>query len=307
MKPTIQMNGLSKWYGQVLGVNNITAEIGPGVTGLLGPNGAGKTTLLKILSGQMKASRGTVRILDQPVWNNHTLLHHLGFCPDIETFYDDMTGLEFLTYVTRLHGHRRRRARQMALDVLEMVTLLDAKDKKIGAYSRGMRQRIKLAQALFHQPEVLLLDEPLTGMDPVGRKQTIDLIHGYGEAGRTILVSSHILHEIEAMTKNIMLVNHGTLIAEGDVHEIRELIESHPCQVSIASPDRDVLSNRLVAFPEVLSIRRGDVENELIIETRHPERFHERLTDLILAEKISIEALSSPDDNLEAVFSYLVD
>lgn len=307
MKATIQTDGLSKWYGQVLGVNSITVEIGPGVTGLLGPNGAGKTTLLKILTGQMKPSRGTARVLDRPIWNRHALFHHLGFCPDIETFYDDMTGLEFLIYVIRLHGYRRRKARQLALETLETVGLLDAKDKKIGAYSRGMRQRIKLAQALFHQPEVLVLDEPLSGMDPVGRKQTIDLIHSYGEAGRTILVSSHILHEIEAMTNRIMLINHGTLVAEGDVHEIRELIESHPCQVSIASPDRDALSNHLVSFPEVVSIRRGEIENELIVETRHPDRFHDRLTDLILAENISVDTLSSPDDNLEAVFSYLVD
>lgn len=307
MKATIRVDGLSKWYGQVLGVNNITADIGPCVTGLLGPNGAGKTTLLKILTGQMKASRGTVRILDQPVWNHHTIFRNLGFCPDIETFYDDMTGLEFLVYVIRLHGHWHRKARRLALETLETVSLIDAKDKKVGAYSRGMRQRIKLAQALFHQPEVLLLDEPLSGMDPVGRKQTIDLIHAYGEAGRTILVSSHILHEIEAMTKRIMMMNHGTLIAEGDVHEIRELIESHPCQVSIASSDRAVLSNHLVSFPEVVSIRRGEVDNELIIETRHPDRFHNHLTDLILAENISVEALSSPDDNLQAVFDYLVD
>jgi ABC-2 type transport system ATP-binding protein len=307
MKATIRMDGLSKWYGQVLGVNNMTAEIRPGVTGLLGPNGAGKTTLLKILTGQMKPSRGTIRILDRPVWNNHTLYHHLGFCPDMETFYDDMTGLEFLTYVIRLHGHWYRAARRLALETLETVSLLDAKDKRIGAYSRGMRQRIKLAQALFHQPEVLLLDEPLSGMDPVGRKQTIDLIYSYGEAGRTILVSSHILHEIEAMTHRIMLINHGTLIAEGDVHEIRELIESHPCQVSITSPDREALSNHLVSFPEVVSIRRGETGDELIIETRHPDRFHNRLTDLIVAEKISVDALSSPDDNLEAVFDYLVD
>ena len=307
MKATIRMDGLSKWYGQILGVNQITADIGPGVTGLLGPNGAGKTTLLKILSGQMKPSRGTVRMLDQPVWNNHRVFHHLGFCPDIETFYDDMTGCEFLIYVIRLHGYRHRAARRLALETLETVSLLDAKDKKIGAYSKGMRQRIKLAQALFHQPEVLLLDEPLTGMDPVGRKETIDLIHTYGEAGRTILVSSHILHEIEAMTQRIMMINHGSLIAEGDVHEIRELIESHPCQISINSRDRPVLSNHLVAFPEVVSIRRGETADELVVETRHPDRFHNRLTDLILAEDISVEALSSPDDNLQAVFDYLVD
>ncbi|MFH1740231.1 MAG: ABC transporter ATP-binding protein [bacterium] len=307
MKPTIRMDGLSKWYGQVLGVNNITAEIGPGVTGLLGPNGAGKTTLLKILTGQMKSSRGVAQIFDQPVWNNHAVFRHLGFCPDLDTFYDDMTGLEFLIYLVRLHGYRFGEARKMALETLETVSLVHAKNKKIGAYSKGMRQRIKLAQALFHQPEVLILDEPLAGMDPVGRKETIDLIHTYGEAGRTVLVSSHILHEIESMTKRIMLINHGTQIAEGDVHEIRELIQSHPCQVSIVSTDRAVLSNHLVSFPEVVSIRHGESNEELIIETRHPDRFHNRLTDLILAESISIEALSSPDDNLQAVFDYLVE
>ena len=307
MSTTIQIEGLSKWYGQVLGINDITAELGPGVTGLLGPNGAGKTTLLKVLTGQTKPSRGFAHINGQPVWNNSTVFHHVGFCPDIDTFYEDMTGMEFLVYLVRLHGYAGRKAKNLALETLETVNLLDARQKKIGAYSKGMRQRIKLAQALFHKPECLLLDEPLSGMDPVGRKHTIDLIHAYGEEGRTVLVSSHILHEIEEMTKRIMMINHGTLIAEGDVHEIREMIESHPCQISITSPDRETLSNHLVAFPEVVSIRRGENNWELVIETRHPDRFHNRLTDLIVSEGFSIEALSSPDDNLQAVFDYLMD
>jgi len=306
MNATIEMNGLSKWYEQVIGVNDITAQIGPGVTGLLGPNGAGKTTLLKLLTGQMKPSRGTAHILGHPVWNCPELYRDLGFCPDIDLFYEDMTGMEFLVYLIRLHGHRLHDAHRLADEVLERVHLTEAGNKKIGAYSKGMRQQIKLAQAIFHRPQVLLLDEPLSGMDPVGRKEMIDWIQAHGEEGRTVLVSSHILHEIESMTQRILLINHGMLIAEGNVHEIRELIQSHPCQVSIVSPDREVLSNRLVAFPEVVSIRRGDSEEELLIETRHPDRFHERLTDLILEEKLTIEALSSPDDNLQAVFDYLV-
>lgn len=302
----IQINNLSKWYGQVLGVSNINARIEPGVTGLLGPNGAGKSTLLKILTGQMKADTGGATIGGIPVWNRIELYDIVGFCPDMEKFYERLTGWEFLTYMARLHGMSKSKARNVAREALHTVGLDEAINKRIGAYSKGMRQRVKFAQAILHDPQVIFLDEPMQGMDPIGRLQTGEMIREYGRRGKTILVSSHILNEVEEMTHRILVLNHGQLLAEGDVHEIRELIEEQPRHVRILSPERRKLSNILVSCPEVQTITFGDDPGELLVQTLSPDAFYQRLPDLVLNQQIPIHQLVTLDDNLESVFEYLV-
>jgi ABC-2 type transport system ATP-binding protein len=185
---------LSKWYGQVIGLNDVTLHIPQGVTGLLGPNGAGKSTFLKLVTGQLAPSQGTVRVLGEPVWENPALYFRLGFCPEQDAFYDRMTGLEWVTTLVRLNGVDETTAGDMARRALELVDLTDAANKKIGAYSKGMRQRVKMAQAVAHEPELLVLDEPLSGLDPLARRKAIRLIKGWASAGRSVIVSSHILH-----------------------------------------------------------------------------------------------------------------
>src|SRR5687768_706492 len=228
---------LSKWYGQVSGVNDITVTVPPGITGLLGPNGAGKSTFMKLLTGQLRPSKGSVRLLGETVWGNPAVYSRVGFCPEQDSFYDRMTGLEWVTALVRLNGLDNAEADAAARRGLEAVDLLDAANKKIGAYSKGMRQRVKMAQAVAHDPELLILDEPLSGMDPIGRRKTIRLIRDWGRAGKSIIVSSHILHEIESMTSNILLINNGRILAEGDVHQIRDLIDEHPHTVYVRAAD----------------------------------------------------------------------
>jgi ABC-2 type transport system ATP-binding protein len=303
--PVVVSRHLSKWYGQVSGLNDVSVAIPPGVTGLLGPNGAGKSTFMKLITGQLAPSTGSVRVLGEPIWGNPALYARIGFCPDQDAFYDRMTGVEWLDALVRLNGFAPDAARAAAMRALEVVDLLDAAGKKIGAYSKGMRQRVKLAQAIVHDPELLILDEPLNGMDPVMRRKTIRMIRDWARAGKSVLVSSHILHEIESMTSNILLINNGRILAEGNVHQIRDLIDEHPHTVFVRAEDPRALGRHLLAEDDVLSLRFED--GAVIVETARPDAFYTRLTRMAASGEAGvIEEVTSPDDNLQAVFTYLV-
>jgi ABC-2 type transport system ATP-binding protein len=296
---------LSKWYGQVSGLNDVSVKVPPGITGLLGPNGAGKSTFMKLITGQLKPSKGTVHLLGEPVWGNPAVYSRVGFCPEQDSFYDRMTGLEWVTALVRLNGLDEVAATAAATRALESVDLLDAAAKKIGAYSKGMRQRVKMAQALAHDPELLILDEPLTGMDPLMRRRSIRLIKDWARAGKSILVSSHILHEVESMTSNILLINNGRIVAEGNVHQIRDLIDTHPHTVFIRAQDPRALARLLLVEDGLLSLRFEP--GALVVETAKPDAFYARVTDMAASGEAGvIEEVTSPDDNLQAVFKYLV-
>jgi ABC-2 type transport system ATP-binding protein len=301
----ITADHLSKWYGQVIGLNDITLAVPPGITGLLGPNGAGKSTFMKLVTGQLKPSKGTIQVLGQPIWNNSSLYARIGFCPEQDAFYERMTGLEWVTALVSLNGVGETAARDMSARAIETVGLSDAAGKKIGAYSKGMRQRVKLAQALAHDPEVLILDEPLSGMDPLVRRRTIRLIKDLGRSGKSVLVSSHILHEIESMTSNILLINQGRILAEGNVHQIRDLIDEHPHTVFIKAENTRQLAREFLTDDQVLSLRFED--GGVVVQTGKPDKFYARLTDLAASGELgTIDEVTSPDDNLQAVFQYLV-
>ena len=296
---------LSKWYGQVSGLNDVTVTVPRGITGLLGPNGAGKSTFMKVITGQLKPSKGAVRVLGEPIWQNPSLYARIGFCPEQDAFYERMTCLDWVTALVNLNGVSADAARAAATRALEAVDLLDAAGKKIGAYSKGMRQRVKLAQAIAHDPELLILDEPLSGMDPIMRRRTIALIREWARAGKSVLVSSHVLHEVEAMTSNILLINNGRIVAEGDVHRIRELIDAHPHTVYIRAGDPRTVARSLLSEDGVISMRFED--HAVVIETARPDAFYGRVTEMAASgEAGPIDEVTSPDDNLQAVFKYLV-
>jgi len=296
---------LSKWYGQVIGLNDVSVTVPHGITGLLGPNGAGKSTFMKLITGQLKPSKGSIHVLGEPIWQNPALYFRIGFCPEQDSFYERMTGLEWVTALVRLNGLTDAEASATASRALEMVELTDAANKKIGAYSKGMRQRVKMAQALAHDPELLILDEPLSGMDPIARRKTIRMIKEWGRAGRSVIVSSHILHEIESMTANILLINQGRILAEGNVHQIRDLIDEHPHTVYIKADETRALAREFLTQDDVLSLKFED--NAVVVQTGRPDVFYARLTDLAASgEHGVIHEVTSPDDNLQAVFQYLV-
>ena len=260
---------------------------------------------MKLITGQLKPSKGTVRVLGEPIWGNPAIYHRMGFCPEQDAFYERMNGIDWVTALVRLNGLDVDEARAAAERALTSVDLMDAANKKIGAYSKGMRQRVKLAQALVHDPELLILDEPLTGMDPIMRRRTIRQIKEWARAGKSIIVSSHILHEVEAMTSNILLINNGRIVAEGNVHQIRDLIDTHPHTVFIRAADSRTLARMLLAEDGVISMRFEP--GALIVETARPDAFYARVTDMAASgEAGPIDEVTSPDDNLQAVFQYLV-
>jgi ABC-2 type transport system ATP-binding protein len=303
--PLVEAAHLSKWYGQVIGLNDVSVRVPSGITGLLGPNGAGKSTFMKLITGQLKPSKGQITVLGQPIWGNPALFFRLGFCPEQDAFYERMTGLEWVQSLVRLNGYGEDEALSAAQAALEQVDLMPAANKKIGAYSKGMRQRVKLAQALVHDPELLILDEPLSGMDPLMRRRTIRLIKDWAKAGKSIIVSSHILHEIESMTSNILLIHNGRILAEGNVHQIRDLIDEHPHTVYIKAADPRALARRFLADDDVLSLKFDT--GALIVQTEKPDVFYARLTALAATgEAGGVDEVTSPDDNLQAVFQYLV-
>jgi len=303
--PIVAADHLSKWYGQVIGLNDVTVSVPPGITGLLGPNGAGKSTFMKLITGQLRPSKGEVTVLGEPIWKNPKLYFRVGFCPEQDAFYERMTGLEWVTALVRLNGYSEKEAGQAAEAALTSVDLMEAANKKIGAYSKGMRQRVKLAQAIVHDPEMLILDEPLSGMDPLARRRTMKMIREWARQGKSVLVSSHILHEVESMTSNILLINNGRILAEGNVHQIRDLIDTHPHTVYVKAADPRGLAREFLTRAEVISLRFEP--GAVIVETGKPDEFYSRLTELVAEGACgAVEEVSSPDDNLQAVFKYLV-
>src|SRR5262245_28398707 len=305
MTPIIAFDGVSKWYGNVIGLNKLTLHIPAGVTGLLGPNGAGKSTLLQLATGQLRPSQGTVRVLGQNVWDNPALNRQIGLCPEQDAFYEWMTGLDFVRTCARLSGLGGK-AGPAAESALARVGMTEHMNRAIRGYSKGMRQRTKIAQSLVHGPRVLFLDEPLSGTDPVARRDLVDVIRGLGAAGCTVLASSHVLHEVQALTPNIVLLHRGRLVAEGHVRDIRDLIDQHPHRIVLVGDKPRALAARLAGFDDVFGIQFLDRESGLLVETRQPDAFYSRLPTLAREDGLALREVYSEDDNLEAVFKYLV-
>jgi ABC-2 type transport system ATP-binding protein len=304
----IQLNHASRWYGQVIGINDVTCEISTGITALLGPNGAGKSTMFKLLTGQLRPTTGEVRILNETPFANPRVFRKLGYCPESESSYDDLTGREFVTMLAMMAGIPSSQVAQKVCESIEMVGMTPHADRKIGGYSKGMRQRIKVAQGIVHDPEVLILDEPLNGLDPVARREMTALLNTLAARGKCILISSHILYEVEFLTRNILLLNRGRLVAQGDIYQIRSLIDRHPHRIAITSPHARQLAKHLLDMPFVLSARLDRAQaDRLEIETRAPEAFYSQFPDIVLQHGFVVQGFESPDNNLEAVFRYLVE
>ena len=305
MKPVVEFHEVSKWYGNVIGLNKLSIRVPAGVTGLLGPNGAGKSTLLQLATGQLYPSQGRVRVLGQPVWNNPGLNRSIGLCPEQDAFYEWMTGWDFVYTCARLGGLTRAAARAAAARTLDAVGMTPHQDRVVRGYSKGMRQRTKLAQALVHDPDVLFLDEPFTGTDPVARRELMEIVRRLGAAGKSVLVSSHVLHEVHTLTPNIILLNRGRLVAEGQVRQIRDLIDKHPHHIVLVCEQYRKLAGHLLTWDDVEGVKILAREGGIVVETPAPDAFYARLPGLV-ADGLEIREVYSDDDNLEAVFKYLV-
>jgi ABC-2 type transport system ATP-binding protein len=299
---TLELEHASRWYGNVVAVNDVTMTIGPGVTGLLGPNGAGKSTLLHMMSGFLAPSEGTVRLDGEDVWHNHGIYRVLGLVPEREAVYGYLTGWEFVDACARLH--RLADPAAAARRALRIVELEDARDRRLDTYSKGMRQRVKVAAALVHDPEVLLLDEPFNGMDPRQRMHMMDLVRRMGDDGRTVLFSSHILEEVERVAEQIEVMIAGRLAASGDFRAIRRLMTNRPHVFVIRSSDDRRLAATLIADPSTVAVEV--LADGLRVEAVDFARFTSLLPKVARRDGIRLSELSPSDESLESVFSYLV-
>lgn len=302
----IEARNLTKVYGSVIGVNDVEVRLERGVHGLLGPNGAGKSTFLKLITGQLRPSEGTIQVFGQDPWNNTELYRRIGFCPEQDALWGFLTALQMVELLARMGGLQPRDARAKAEHALELVGAQEYMRKRIDTFSRGMRQRTKMAQALVHDPEFLILDEPLTGTDPVGRRELIDLIHSLKSEGRSILVSSHVLHEVQATTERFLLILGGRVLAVGAVSEIRALINTIPHRIQLRASRARPLARELAGMECVHGVDLSGEEGAMTVLTREPARFYLELPAALATSGAGIEEMSSPDDSLEAVFDYLV-
>ena len=303
--PAVVIDKCSKWYGQVIGLNEVSLAIDGGVTGILGPNGAGKSTLFKLLMGRLKPSSGNVRLFGVDPWESTAPYRRVGYVAETEKLYDWMTGHDFVSTLARLHGMTREEASDRASHVLEFVGLADVQNKEIGKYSKGMRQRVKIAHALVHDPDLIILDEPLHGCDPIARTSIMSVIRDLGTQGKTVLVSSHILDEIERITEQIVILHNGRLLALGNLHAIRDLLDKHPHRILIRTENPRKLAEYFVPEAPVYGVRFAE-EGALEVLTNDLSAAHSVLPRVIVESGLKITSIENPDDNLEALLGYLV-
>ena len=303
--PAVLIDQASKWYGQVIGINDVSLAIDGGVTGILGPNGAGKSTLFKLLMGRLKPSQGSVRLFGVDPWSNTAPYRRVGYVSESERLYDWMTGLDFVTTLARLHGMTREEATERSAHVLDFVGLADVMHKELGKYSKGMRQRVKIAHALVHDPDLIILDEPLQGCDPIARTSVMSVIRELGNQGKTVLVSSHILEEIERITEQIVILHNGRLLAIGNLHAIRDLLDKHPHRILIKCEDPRSLANLFIKEKPVYGVRFPR-EGQLEIQTNNLSAAHSILPSIVVKSKQAIFSIENPDDNLESLLGYLI-
>jgi len=305
---TIVFDNVSKFYGEILGVNRINLQIAPGITSLVGPNGAGKSTLMNLMAGLLRPSRGSVKVLGIPTHQPEQLFRKMGYCTQFDSFPRGLTGKEFIKSFLLVHGFDRKKAEDLSVIALERVSLVEAGNRKIAAYSKGMRQRIRLAQAIAHQPAVLILDEPLNGLDPMVRAETIALFRKLAAEGLHLIISSHILHEVDMMSDRVILLNNGYVVAEGNVHGVRdEMEEDRPMQILIRCDKPAKLASRVFDKDHVVEARLHDDKLGLFVRTRDADRFYLLLNDVVAEGEIAIESIAPVDDDLSAVYQYLIE
>lgn len=302
--PVVMFDRVSKTYGRINALSGVSIGISGGVTGILGMNGAGKSTFFKLMMGKIKPSSGAIRLFGTDPWKNPAPYSKVGFVPEHEKMYDWMTALDFIITFARLHGMTRDEATKEAIRVLKFVSLDEVMHKRIGQFSKGMRQRVKIAHALVNDPELIILDEPLQGCDPLARTTIMNVIKELGAMGRTVLVSSHILHEIERITEQIVILHRGRVLALGNSHAIREMLDQHPHKILLNCNEPRELAKAIVDLDEVTGLSFSDPK-KLLIETRHLGEMHKKLPKAIVESGQIVTGIDNPDDDLQSILMYL--
>jgi ABC-2 type transport system ATP-binding protein len=307
---TVEFRNVSKFYGEVLGVNRVNLVIPPGITSLVGPNGSGKTTLMNLMTGLIRPTCGEIRVLGLTPDDPERFFRSVGYCTQFDSFPKGATGRDFVEYGLKLQGHGPSRVKQMALDAIARVNLLEAADRKVAGYSKGMRQRIRLAQAIAHSPSVLVLDEPLNGLDPMARAETIALFEKLGDEGLHIIISSHILHEVDQISDQVILLSYGYVVAEGKIKGVRDEVKEHPMQILVRCDRPSLLAARAFECEAVVEAKLVEPEGHkgpgVLIRTRDADAFYLSLNRIVLSEDLRLESVAPADDDVLAVYQYLI-
>jgi len=302
----IVFDDVSKFYGEILGVNRVNLNIAPGITSLVGPNGSGKTTLMNLMTGLLRPTRGKISVLGTTPHEPEDLFRKVGYCSQFDSFPRGATGRELIEFYLAVHGYARREVRELTQAALERVSMQGAADRKVAGYSKGMRQRIRLAQSIAHGPRVLILDEPLNGLDPMARAEIIRLFRQLADEGLYLILSSHILHEVDMMSDSVILLHNGYVVAEGDVHGVRDEIVEQPMQILIRCDRPQLLAARLFDNEHTVEARIHEDRHGLFVKTRRPDDFYLLLNRVVTENNLQVESVAPADDDLSAVYQYLI-
>lgn len=302
----ITFGDVSRFYGEVLGINRVNLAIPPGITSLVGPNGSGKTTLMNLMTGLIRPTRGDIRVLGIRPDDPEQLGRLIGYCAQFDAFPKGLTGYQFLHSFLRIRGMSEAECAQRTATALQTVNLTGAADRPVAAYSKGMRQRIKLAQAIAHDPQVLVLDEPLNGLDPMARAETIALFQQWGAAGRHVIVSSHILHEVDRISDQVILLSHGYVVAEGQIQGVRSEVKDQPMQILVRCDHPNALAARLFLQNHVVEAKIHPDGRGLLLRTTDADEFYLMLNRIVLEADLTVESVAPADDDVNSVYQYLI-
>lgn len=302
----ITFSNVSRFYGEVLGINKVSLAIPPGITSLVGPNGSGKTTLMNLMTGLIRPTQGDIRVLGIPPSHPEELCRMVGYCTQFDAFPKGLTGYQFLYSFLRIFGMSHSECDQRTLAALQLAGLSEAANRHVAAYSKGMRQRIKLAQAIAHDPQVVVLDEPLNGLDPMARAEAIALFRQWGEKGRYVIVSSHILHEVDRISDQVILLSHGYVVAEGQIQGVRSEVKDQPMQILVRCDRPSVLAARLFQQDHVVEAKIHADGKGLLLRTKDADSFYLLLNRVILDSGLEVESVAPADDDVNSVYQYLI-
>jgi len=302
----IVFENVSKFYGDVLGVNRVNLSVPPGVTSLVGPNGSGKTTLMNLMTGLVRPTQGHVSVLGMTIDDPEELFRHIGYCTQFDSFPKGVTGYEFIYQSLKLRGIITNEAHRLTKEAIDRVNLWEAAHRKVAGYSKGMRQRIRLAQSIAHHPTVLVLDEPLNGLDPMVRAETIALFEGLGKEGLHVIISSHVLHEVDKISDQVVLMSYGYVVAEGQIHGVRSEVKEHPMQILVRCSRPNQLASRLFSQDHVVEAKLNSDGKGVLVRTQNADEFYLLLNRIVLEEELSLEAVSPADDDVNSVYQYLI-
>ncbi len=305
-KSTIIFEDVSKFYGEILGVNRVSLTIAPGITSLVGPNGSGKTTLMNLMTGLIQPTRGKISILGISPDNPQELFRKVGYCGQFDSFPKGMTGYDFVKSFLLVHGYSNKEVEERTWRAIERVDLVEAAHRKVAGYSKGMRQRIRLAQSIAHDPVVMILDEPLNGLDPMARDETKRLFRHLAQQGLHLVVSSHVLYDLDELSDRVVLINNGYIMAEGGIGGVREEMDEHPMQIMIRCDRPQELAARVFTSDNVVEAQLHQDKRGLFIKTRNADAFYLLLNRVVVESGMNVETVAPVDDDLNAVYHYLI-